>query len=181
MKTREPSDLHDNSTHGGLLLPLRLTLLTTLLALVALGACRTSDIFVGGEDPDDRCDNTFAEPLINITSVVDQVSGDPIETVFLDSIRIGMVPVNNFEVLIAPDSSSAVPAYGVTATLNHLRCDVPCGFAIFEGDWELRIFAPGYESRTLDLGGIYYSDVTDTCPLRHRGAFHFETDLRPVN
>jgi len=176
MKTKESSDMQDQGTSRGLLLPLRLALLSTLLALVALGACRTSDIFIGGEDPNDFCDNVFIEPLINISAVLDRETGDPIQTVLLDSIMIGLVPVTTYSVLLSPDS-----AYGVSATPDHLICDVPCGFAIFEGDWQLRIFAPGYEPQRLELGDIRYSNVTDTCPLVHRGAFHLETDLRPIN
>jgi hypothetical protein len=181
MKTKDSSELQDQGTPRGLVLPLRLALLTTLLALVALGACRSGDIFSGSDDPPDVCENEFAEPLINITSVVDQETGDPIETVLLDSIMIGLARVTNYNVLLSPDSTASTPAYGVAATPDHLICDVPCGFAIFEGDWQLRIFAAGYEARMLDLGAVHYSDVTDTCPLRHRGAFHFETDLRPIN
>ncbi len=163
----------EDRRHGVLL---RLALLASLLGLVALGACRTSDIFIGGEDPDDFCDNVFTEPLMNLNEVLDEETGERVETVLLDSIRIGEVWVRNYNVLISPDS-----AYGVSASLDNLICDVPCGFGIFEGEWRFRISASGYISRVIELGEIRYTNITEGCPLRHNGGHHFETTLRPEN
>lgn len=109
------------------------------------------------------CYAIYRDPLITVAEVKDATSGGLVAQVRIrDVVYRGHRVSARWLVEVTP------PVKGVTVEGEDLRCDVPCGFAGDEGDYQLTIHHVDYKDTTFALNAGY-REVDGGCPTTSSG------------
>jgi hypothetical protein len=154
---------------------LRSLLLLSVLSAFVLGGCNQSGGVVGGHiDEGGSCDNIFDHPLINITEVVDATTQEPLSEVRLTNIQVGGLILSDSASLATPHQRF----YGITTVQDGLRCEIPCGFGMLEGNWRFVVEDQHFHPDTVQIHAAY-GTVTAGCPVRYRDGISVTVELEP--
>jgi hypothetical protein len=117
------------------------------------------------------CDHTFEEPVLTLV----RVEGN---SVLLNSVTISDVvirsrPIGDLGSLTQP------PAVGMSLVNGELRCDIPCGFGVLEGQYEFTVKAPGHlDKRVTTMAS--YARFEGGCPSRNSGSTEISLSLAAI-
>ena len=118
--------------------------LTRCSRYLALGAGMLATIL--GCDPAlGPCSHSYREPILHVSRVTNAATGQPLATVFLDSLTYQGAAGG--EVSWFQDS----PVIGVSLEGDRVRCDLACAFGSQTGVYRFRLSASGYHSKRLEV------------------------------
>jgi hypothetical protein len=128
-------------------------------------------LLLEGCDSVGACVHTFEDPVLSIVRV--EGSSVLLNSVTISDVVIALQPVGNLGSLTTP------PALGISIVNGELRCDVPCGFGVAEGQYEFTVKAPGYlDQRVTTMAS--YSRFDGGCPSSNSGRTELTVSLAPT-
>jgi hypothetical protein len=96
-----------------------------------------------------------------------------LNSVTISDVVIRSRPIGDLGSLTQP------PAVGMSLVNGELRCDIPCGFGVLEGQYEFTVKAPGYlDKRVTTMAS--YSRFDGGCPSSNSGSTELTVSLAPT-
>jgi hypothetical protein len=128
-------------------------------------------VVLEGCDAVGACLHTFEDPVLAIVRV--EGTNVLLTSVTISDVVIASQPVGN------PGNLTAPPALGISLLNGALRCDVPCGFGVAEGQYEFTVKAPGYlDQRVTTMAS--YSRFDGGCPSSNSRSTEITVSLAPT-
>lgn len=150
-------------------------------------SCRLSHIFFiilfifsgcyGDGNMAGPCVHEFREPVLSITEVTDQQTGQPLQEVKItalkrDDFEYNLDPENNLFPLTMAENIEHQPPL--------LICTIPCGFENEHGIYTVTIEADGYQQKSIETEAAYQSGGGG-CPSFSDDGTKLSFSLTPLN
>ena len=113
---------------------------------------------LGCDLPLGGCSHTYRERILHLTRVTNATTGQPLTTVFLDSLTYQGTVGREFPYMPNPFIDLRVSLEG-----DSVRCDLACAFGNDPGVYRFRLSAPGYQSKHLEIAADY-DEFHGGCP-----------------
>lgn len=123
------------------------------------------------------CETVFEDPLLTIASAKDRITLRSVQVVGLADFSFGGAVVRDLRFL----TQTGGPVGGVTAAGTTLACTVSCFFAAAEGQYSMKVSAPGYRDTTIAVNAAYATRDRSNggCPLRLSKGVSIDLFLAP--